>query len=316
MAAIEVQNLVRKYGSFTAVDKISFEVKRGEIVGFLGPNGAGKTTTMKVLTGFIAPSDGTVKIDGFDVLESPIEVKNRIGYLPESAPVYRDMTVEAYLEFVGQARGLASAERVAALQRVALKCGLTQRLKQPISDLSKGYRQRVGLAQALIHNPPILVLDEPTSGLDPNQIVEIRNLIREIGQTRTVILSTHILSEVQATCDRVLIINQGQIVADGSTDEISARQAGGRTINVTFAVGTVKLSQHSLIELVKGISGVVRVTPVEVVDDGIGLQIIAERDLRVDLFNLAKDQGLVLLELGREKTSLEDVFQRLTQATS
>lgn len=313
MATIEVRDLVRCYGSFRAVDGISFQVQRGEIVGFLGPNAAGKTTTMKVLTGFLAPTEGTAAIDGIDVLDEPIVVRSRIGYLPESAPVYRDMRVADYLDFVARVRGLARAERASAVRRVAAQCGLERRLGQGIGSLSKGFRQRVGLAQALIHGPKILILDEPTSGLDPNQIVEIRNLIREIGRQKTVILSTHILSEVQATCDRVIIINQGRIVADGTTDEIMARQRGGQLVQAVYAPGDVKLPPQAIVEAVQAIAGVQRVTPVQVGEaEATGVQVIAERDVRGDLFRIAADKGLLMLELHRETSSLEEVFQRVT----
>ena len=313
MAAIEVRDMVRYYGSFVAVDRISFQVQRGEIVGFLGPNGAGKTTTMKVLTGFLAPSTGYAAIDGIDVLDDPIAVRSRIGYLPESAPVYRDMRVVDYLDFVARVRGLARAERAAAVRRVAAQCGLSERMTQGIASLSKGFRQRVGLAQALVHGPDILIMDEPTSGLDPNQIVEIRNLIREIGRHKTVILSTHILSEVQATCDRVIIINGGKIVADGTTDEIMARQRGGQLVHAVYAPGSVKLPAAVIHEAVQAIPGVQRVSPVQVAEpDAAGFQVIAERDVRAELFQLAADKGVLLLELHRETSSLEEVFQRVT----
>ena len=317
MATIEVEGLVRRYGSVTAVDRISFQVQRGEIVGFLGPNAAGKTTTMKVLTGYLAPTEGRAAIDGLDVLDDPIGVRSRIGYLPESAPVYRDMRVCDYLDFVGRVRGLARAERAAAVRRVASQCGLTTRMNQGIGSLSKGFRQRVGLAQALVHSPEILILDEPTSGLDPNQIVEIRNLIREIGRRKTVILSTHILSEVQATCDRVLIIHQGRIVADGTTEAIMARQRGGQLLQVVYAPGGVRLARPVIRAALEAVAGVQRVTPVEVADPGAsGFQVIARRDVRAELFHLAADKGLLLLELHRETSSLEEVFQRVTTGLS
>jgi ABC-2 type transport system ATP-binding protein len=313
MATIEVERLVRTYGTHVAVDGISFTVERGQIVGFLGPNAAGKTTTMKVLTGYLAPTTGRAVVEGMDVLHDPIGVRRRIGYLPESAPIYRDMEVGDYLDFVSRVRGLARAERAAAIQRVAEQCGIADRLGQDIGSLSKGFRQRVGLAQALVHSPDILVLDEPTSGLDPNQIVEIRNLIREIGRRKTVILSTHILSEVQATCDRVLIIHRGRIVADGSTEEISVHQRGGHLLHATFVPGGVALPREVIREAVGGIPGVRRVTVVEVAEpEGVGFQVVADHDVRPDLFRLAADRGLVLVDLGREATSLEEVFQRLT----
>jgi ABC-2 type transport system ATP-binding protein len=313
MSTIVVKDLVRKYGPVVAVDHISFEVERGEVVGFLGPNGAGKTTAMKVLTGFLAPTDGTALIDGQDVLLQPIEVRRRVGYLPESAPVYRDMRVGDYLDFVASVRGLASAERAAAVARVAGECGLSDRMRQGIGSLSKGYRQRVGLAQALVHGPEILILDEPTSGLDPNQIVEIRNLIREIGRRKTILLSTHILSEVQATCDRVIIIHRGRIVADGTTDEINAQQAGGNLIHVEIAPGDVRLPRAEIQALLSGLPGLRSLRQVESADIELStFQIIADRDPRAAIFRLVASKGLLLLEMRRETSSLEEVFQRLT----
>ncbi len=313
MATIDVRDLVRTYGSFVAVDGISFQVQRGEIVGFLGPNGAGKTTTLKVLTGFLAPSTGSAVIDGIDVLDDPIGVRSRIGYLPESSPVYRDMRVADYLDFVARVRGLARAERAAAVRRVAAQCGLEGRMGQGIASLSKGFRQRVGLAQALVHGPEILIMDEPTSGLDPNQRIEIRNLIREIGRHKTVILSTHVLGEVQATCDRVMIIHAGKIVADGTTEDIMARQRGGQLVQVVYAPGQVKLPASVLLEAVQAVPGVQRVTPVQVAEpEAAGFQVIAERDVRGELFQIAADRGVLLIELHRESSSLEEVFQRVT----
>ena len=313
MATIKVEHLVKRFGHHTAVDDISFTVHSGEIVGFLGPNGAGKTTTMRVITGFLAPTAGHALVQGVDVLEDPVQVRRHLGYLPEAAPVYRDMRVADYLDFIGRIRGLARAERVAAVERVTTECGLQERYYQPIGSLSKGYRQRVGLAQALVHSPDILILDEPTSGLDPNQIIEIRNLIREIGARKTIILSTHILSEVQATCDRVLIISQGKLVADGTTEEINARQQGGSLVNVTFAPGKVKLKQAVIREAVRSIPGVKRIRDLEVMDpEGHGFQVIADKDVRAELFQFAAQRGLILLELAREASSLEEVFQRLT----
>ncbi len=313
MATIEARDLVKLYGHHRAVDGISFSIESGEVVGFLGPNGAGKTTTMRLLTGFLAPTAGLALVDGVDVLKDPVAAQRRLGYLPESAPVYRDMRVSDFLDFVARVRGMARAERVAAVERVARLCGLTERFYQVIGSLSKGYRQRVGLAQALVHGPGILVLDEPTSGLDPNQIIDIRNLIREIGRSKTVILSTHILIEVQATCDRVLIIHQGRLVADGSTEEIKARQQGGQIVNVTFVPGKVQLSQERISQLLSCIPGVEHLRDLEVAEpEGMGFQVTSSQDVRAEIFALAAGNGLVILELAREISSLEDVFQRLT----
>jgi len=220
---IEVKELSKNYNELKVLKKISFTIQKGEIVGFLGPNGAGKTTTMKIITGYTAPSSGSVKINGLEVSNNTLAVKKQIGYLPESVAVYDDMTVVEYLKFIADIR----RTNVDALKAVVKICGLEKMVRRPISQLSKGYRQRTCLAQALIHNPDILILDEPTSGLDPNQIAEIRNVIKKIGQEKTVVLSTHILQEVQATCDRVIIINEGQIVAQGTTQELE-RQAHGK----------------------------------------------------------------------------------------
>ncbi len=315
MHAIEVRDLRKSYGSHEALRGVSFAIDEGEVVGFLGPNGAGKSTAMKILTGFLAPSAGTAIVAGHEVLSEPIAAQRSIGYLPEHAPIYLDMRVRDYLDYIGKVRGLGKVERARAIEHTAEQCGITPRLGQPISDLSKGYRQRVGLAQALLHRPPILILDEPTTGLDPNQIVEIRNLIRDIGRKRTIILSTHILSEVQATCDRVIIINRGEIVADGSTDDVTARTRGGQMLNVVLAAGTVKPDPPSVLAGLQALPGVSRVQATEVADRShYGFELLTEGDRRADIFRFAVDQGLVLLELATEKTNLEEVFRRLTAA--
>ena len=312
-SAIEVKDLHKSYGDHVALRGISFHVKEGEVVGFLGPNGAGKSTAMKIITGFIAPSAGAASIRGFDVLEAPIEARSLIGYLPENAPIYPDMRVRDYLNYVGQIRGLGTAERERAIERVTGECAITDRLYQRIGDLSKGYRQRVGLAQALLHSPPILILDEPTTGLDPNQIIEIRNLIREIGRHKTVILSTHILSEVQATCDRVVIINRGTLVADGTTDEVTTRTQGGQLLQVVLAPGKVAPSAEAVSRALAALPGVERVKALEGADPGhFAYELLASTDVRAAVFALAIEQGLVLLELARERSNLEEVFRRLT----
>jgi ABC-2 type transport system ATP-binding protein len=311
--AIEVADLHKSYGSFVALRGISFQISEGEVVGFLGPNGAGKSTAMKVLTGFLAPSAGRAAIQGHETLADPIEAQRRVGYLPENAPIYPDMRVGDYLRYIGEIRGLGKAELARAIERVAQECGIDERLGQTVGSLSKGYRQRVGLAQALLHSPPILILDEPTTGLDPNQIVEIRNLIREIGRRRTVILSTHILSEVQATCDRVIIINKGAIVADGATDDVTARTRGGLMLQVVFGAGKVEASPEAVLQAVQAIPGVDRARMMEAADpDTHAFEVLASEDVRAALFQLAVDRGLVLLELAREKSNLEEVFRRLT----
>jgi ABC-2 type transport system ATP-binding protein len=313
MPAIEVGELHKSYGAHVALRGISFSVRPGEVVGFLGPNGAGKSTAMKILTGYIAPSGGCARIDGYDVLDDPIAARSRVGYLPEHAPLYLDMRVDDYLEYMGQVRGLARATLRRALDRVAEETGITQRLKQPIGALSKGYRQRVGLAQALLHSPPILILDEPTTGLDPNQIVEIRNLIREVGRSKTVLLSTHILSEVQATCDRVIIIHKGSLVADGSTAEVTARTSGGRMLHIEIAPGSVDLPHATIEAGLRQRPGVEALRLREAPDPRhFAAELLCREDIRADIFQWVVSQGLVLLELAPERTDLEEVFRRLT----
>jgi ABC-2 type transport system ATP-binding protein len=310
---IDVKGLRKDYGRLTALGGVTFQISAGEIVGFLGPNGAGKTTTMKILTGFISPSGGSATVAGFDVVSQSLDVRRRIGYLPENAPIYGEMRVIDYLDFVGRVRAMPEAERVRAIERVAAECDIQDRLYQTVGTLSKGYRQRVGLAQALLHAPPILILDEPTSGLDPNQILAIRNLIRRIGTSRTVILSTHILQEVQATCDRVLILNQGRVVADAPTEQIGTQEAGGTMARVAYAPGTVRLEAKVLKAAIEGIAGVQRVEAQATPEEGVhSFEVLATRDIRGDLFQLAVDRGLKMLELHRESSSLEEVFRRLT----
>ena len=315
MPAIEVQDLHKSYGDHIALRGISFSVEAGEVVGFLGPNGAGKTTAMRILTSYFSPSAGSARIEGHDVLSSSIEARRCIGYLPESAPIYRDMRVHDFLNYIGQMRGMGTAERARGIDRVALQCGLSDRMDQRIDTLSKGFRQRVGLAQALIHEPSILILDEPTTGLDPNQIVDIRNLIREVGRHKTVLLSTHILSEVQATCDRVVIINQGSIVADGPVDDVTTQEQGGILVRVIFAPGKVAPKLKVVEKAIANITGVQRVRPCEAPDrDHHGFEVLAVKDVRQALFTVANEQGLTLVELARAQSNLEEVFRRLTQA--
>jgi ABC-2 type transport system ATP-binding protein len=310
---IDVRALGKRYGGFHALKDVSFAIGAGEIVGFLGPNGAGKTTTMKVLTGFTSPTSGHATVAGFDIVEQSLEVRRRIGYLPEAAPTYAEMRVLDYLDFVGRVRALGAAERTRAIERAAAECDIVDRLHQVIGTLSKGYRQRVGLAQALLHQPEILVLDEPTSGLDPNQILAIRNLVRRIGAKRTVLLSTHILQEVEATCDRVLILNRGQLVADAPIADVRAARAGGMLVKVSFAPGAVRLSAEAIQGLVAAIPGVVRAAPqAQAEPDTTAIEVVSDRDVRRDLFELACAQGLRLAELARGTSTLEEVFRRLT----
>ena len=313
MSAIEVDDLHKSYGAHVALRGISFSVDEGEVVGFLGPNGAGKSTAMKIITGYLSPTSGVARVMGHETLVEPIEARRRIGYLPENAPIYPDMRVRDYLDYIGRVRGMGTAERTRGIERVAEQCGIPDRLGQRVGALSKGYRQRVGLAQAMLHEPPILILDEPTTGLDPNQIVEIRNLIRDIGRKRTVILSTHILSEVQATCDRVVIINRGALVADGATEAVTARHRGGQLLQVVFAGGSVDPGAEAVEAAIRAVEGVAQVRVISAPDPAhYAFEILADVDVRAALFHLAVAQGLELLELAPERKNLEEVFRRLT----
>jgi ABC-2 type transport system ATP-binding protein len=307
---IRIEHLVQKYGELRAVDDVTLEIASGEIVGLLGPNGAGKTTAMKVLTCFLPPSEGRVTVDDLDVEQDSLAVRDRIGYLAENNPLYSDMTVREYLDFVADVRKLKGDHRLQRLRYTIEVCGLDGMLNRPVGELSKGYRQRVGLAQAIIHDPPVLVLDEPTTGLDPNQIVEIRNLIRELGREKTVILSTHIMQEVQATCSRVVIIHDGKIVADGTNEELQAQLEGQDRYLVEFQAPGENIATEF-----KSALGI------EIHDDvstpgqdsyRYVLQVDKSRDERENIFRLMVDRNWTLLELQREQVSLEDVFRELT----
>jgi len=309
---IEVKELSKNYNELKVLKKISFTIQKGEIVGFLGPNGAGKTTTMKIITGYTAPSSGSVKINGLEVSNNTLAVKKQIGYLPESVAVYDDMTVVEYLKFIADIR----RTNVDALKAVVKICGLEKMVRRPISQLSKGYRQRTCLAQALIHNPDILILDEPTSGLDPNQIAEIRNVIKKIGQEKTVVLSTHILQEVQATCDRVIIINEGQIVAQGTTQELE-RQAHGKQSVFVKMKGIKDKIQQLLLDLPAADEVVHRGSEAQNI---FSFEIIiknelseSEPDIRELIFHQAVKANAPILEMRQERISLEDVFRQLTK---
>lgn len=312
MPVVEVHDLRRSYGSFEALRGISFSVEAGEIVGLLGPNGAGKTTAMKVLTGFLAPTSGMVRVGGHDVLTAPLEVRRLLGYLPENAPVYEDMRIGAYLDFAGRIRELGQAERAAAIARVVQATGLSDRVRQRIGTLSRGLRQRVGLAQALLHDPPLLILDEPTTGLDPNQIAEIRSLIRQLGRTRTVLLSTHILSEVQVTCDRVLILHQGQVVADARTEQLAAASSG-QVLDVGVGTGKVQATPAELKAQLLALQGVHTVRPAAPGPSSVRFTVHADGDVREAVYGWAVARGHILLELHAQQTDLEDVFRRLTR---
>ncbi len=314
---IEVDGLTRVYGghnaSKPAVDNISFKVSQGEVVGFLGPNGAGKSTTMKMLTCFLPPTSGRASIAGFDVYDKPLEVRERIGYLPEETPLYGDMTVIGFLRFIARMRRIPRSERDARIEKLGQTTGILDVLGKYVRELSRGYRQRVGLTQALLHDPPVLILDEPTSGLDPNQIVEIRELIREIGKHKTVILSTHILPEVQATCNRVLIINDGAIVADGAPDELIRGESKNRHRMLLAADGAP--SESDAIAAVTQLDGVAGVAATALEGAGLELEVESDgdTDLRLALYKLAAARNWPLLELDRREASLEEVFAQLTR---
>lgn len=307
---ISVENLTKRFGETTAVNEASFTVSDGEIVGFLGPNGAGKTTTMKIITCYMEPDNGTVKIDDLNIKDDSLKIRSKIGYLPESTPLYMDMGVVDYLMFMAELRGIPSSKRISKVRQMVETCSLEREIKKNIGELSKGFRQRVGLAQALIHDPEILVLDEPTSGLDPNQIIEIRELIKKIGKEKTIILSTHILPEVTATCDRAVIINNGKIVADGTTKELSERGRGRSLCYITVKTDSPevesKLQELVSIESVKCLG--------DKKDDICRYEIVVakEKDPREDIFKLAVKNDWILTEISLEKASLEDVFRELT----
>jgi len=310
---IEVSHVSRNFGTFRAVNDISFSIPTGQIVGLLGPNGAGKTTTMRMITGFLAPSEGKVLIDGMDISEFSVEAKKKIGYMPESAPLYSDMIVEDYLRYVAEIHGENPDEKVPFL---CAECGLKEVMSKNISDLSRGNRQRVSLAHALMHDPEILVLDEPTGGLDPNQVEDVRAIIKEIGKTRTVIVSTHILSEVEMLCSRVIIISGGKVVADSPTEELKERF--GHEISVRISVSGC--DSDRLVEILSSVEGVASVTktrPDSVVSGGAELAgaIVAVKgneEIRPALFARLVAEGLVIYEMSVQRNSLEDVFHVLT----
>jgi len=300
--SVKVDHLTKLYGEQKAVNDISFEVHSGEILGFLGPNGAGKSTTMKIITTFIPQTSGNVTVSGFDVIDQSAEVRKRIGYLPENNPLYLDMYIKECLEFFADLHGIQNKK--ARVDEMIEVTGLTRESKKKIGTLSKGYRQRVGLAQALIHNPEVLIMDEPTSGLDPNQVVEIRNLIKKIGKQKTVILSTHILQEVQALCDRVIIINKGQLVANDTIDNLQKSSSGETALTVEFKE-TIEKVQLQKIRTVKQVDNI----------DGNKWRLISDKDMQEDVFQFAVSNHLTILSLEKEKQSLEDIFRTLTNSS-
>ena len=306
---IEVKNLTKKFGEIEAVSDISFSIEKGEVVAFLGPNGAGKTTTMKILTCFMRPTEGEVKVADFDIYDNPMDVKRAIGYLPENNPLYLNMRVIDYLKFVGSLKDLKGENLKRSIDKVSDQCGITNVLYRKIGNLSKGYRQRVGLAQAIINDPPILILDEPTSGLDPNQRIEIRELIKKLGEEKTVILSTHILPEAESTCNRILIIHKGKIVADGTKEELAKKDDKIRII-VEIKGNTEKIE-----EVIKNIEEIVSFKLLSQTEATATYEISTENEIKVKekLFNLCAENGLIIYELKTLETTLEDLFKNLTQ---
>ncbi len=305
---IVVENLTKKYGNQRAVDNISFRVKTGEVLGFLGPNGAGKTTTMKAITTFLAPDEGTVRVGDFSIDENPEEVKKHIGYLPESNPLYEEMPVIDYLRFVAEIQGIEKNKIDDKIREVISTCGISAEKHKRIAELSKGYKQRVGLAQALIHDPEVLILDEPTTGLDPNQIIEIRELIKKIGKEKTVILSSHILAEVEATCDRIMIINKGKIVADGTASDLRKKAQGKEILKVTVEDGDIN-------EIYNALQNIETVELVDIIDKSgniFEVQSKSDASSRRAIFNMCKENNWVLTQMSFVETKLEDVFRELT----
>lgn len=306
---IEVQHLTKRYGRVTAVDDVSFRVERGEILGFLGPNGAGKTTTMRILTGYMPATEGRAMVGGFDLFDKPIEAKRRIGYLPETPPLYPDMSVREYLDFVARIKGVSSKERRERVDTTMKRTHVADMADRHCGKLSKGYKQRVGLAQALIHNPEILILDEPTAGLDPKQIIETRELIRGLAGDHTIVLSTHILPEVSQTCQRVVIINKGRVVAVDTPDNLTARLRGAETMYVQVDAGGSDAG-----EALATIPGVMRVVASETRGTLVGYEVESDRgtDIRRELARIIVNRGWGLLELRPMRMSLEEIFLQVT----
>ena len=307
---IKIENLTKFYGDFKAVDNISFIVNDGEILGFLGPNGAGKTTTLKILTCFMPPTEGNIWFNDLGVSEHSMEIRKMIGYLPENAPLYEYMSVYEYLNYICDIREIFGSRRKDRITKMVDLCGLHKMLGKDIGELSKGYRQRVGIAQAMIHEPEILILDEPTIGLDPNQVVGIRNLIKDVGQEKTVVLSTHNLSEVETTCDRVVIISSGEIVADDKTEDLRRDLAGQAVIHLELKGELIDAP-----DVFSAVSGVDKVQSAAEAEKGttkIDITISSDDDIREQIFKTIVDKGWVILEMNQHKTNLEEVFRQLT----
>ena len=308
---IHIQGLTKYYDDLCAVDHIDLEVRKGEIMGLLGPNGAGKTTTMRMLTGFLRPTSGTIRVKEYDIAEQSLEIKKLMGYLPESAPLYHEMLTYDYLNYVADIRDLDKSRKISRIDHLADLCGIYDVMHKPIGELSRGYKQRVGLAHAMMNDPEILVLDEPTSGLDPNQIIEIRGIIRQIGKEKTIILSTHILSEAEATCDRVVIIDRGKIVTDSDMETLKQSAGEENIINITLRNAEFEQVKEEL-KLVGGIIGIKRM---DEDNEVLRLSITCESstDIREEIYLRIKQTGWILLELHQEARTLERVFRELTR---
>jgi ABC-2 type transport system ATP-binding protein len=307
---IQVENLTKYYRDFCAVDQISIDIQKGEILGLLGPNGAGKTTTLRMLTGFMQPTAGSIHVKGLSIDEDTLAIKNILGYLPESAPLYHEMLVYDYLNYVAEIRQVGQDRKQDRIRELGELCGINSVMHKPIGELSKGYKQRVGLAHAMMNDPEILILDEPTSGLDPNQIVEIRQIIKQIGKEKTIILSTHILSEAEATCDRIVIINQGKIVADGSTDSLKESAGDKKYIQVSLQGADFK----SVDSAISPIEGITRVQRLEESDSRLDVRIDcrAAADPRAEIYRTIKQTDWILLDFHQESQTLETIFRELT----
>ena len=305
---IEVKDLTKYYNKFLALDKISFKVSRGEIVGLLGPNGAGKTTTLRLLTGYLKPTSGSIKVKKYYIIDDYLKIKAIMGYLPESVPIYKNLMVYEYLSYVGAIRGIDKKNLLSKIKSVANRCQIKDILEKDIGDLSKGLLQRVGLASVLLHDPEVLILDEPTTGLDPNQILEIRDLIKEIGKKKTVILSSHILSEVEATCSRVIIINKGKIVADGTPSELKEKYLGKTIIDLSLKNADFIQVQKCF----KGIEEIIAINLIEEKDDTLDIELTLKNDIREKIYNIIKQRDWIIFEFSKKKTSLEKIFKEIT----
>ncbi|HQY20716.1 MAG TPA: ATP-binding cassette domain-containing protein [Ignavibacteria bacterium] len=310
--SIKVENLSKYYGQQAAVNNISFEINTGEIVGFLGPNGAGKSTTMKMITTYLTPNNGKIWVNDLDTEEDSMGVRRKIGYLPEQNPLYLDMNVMDYLEYAAELESVPKSDIPKAVKKMVEVCGLGDVQHKDIGELSKGFRQRVGLAQAMIHDPEVLILDEPTSGLDPNQIIEIRNLIKKLGKEKTLLLSTHIMQEVEATCDRVLIINKGEIVADGSPDTLQVKFKG--QLEITLILKKDSTNKDLILKAVSSIKNIEKAILLKEEEDALHFSLTGLKgsDVREEIFKKIVSMNMVMLGLHQEETSLEDIFRQLT----